>query len=413
MRPREPRVAISVFLFLFALLVLTGCSKSAPPAAMAGGPPGAGPAGGGMPATPVTVAKATTTSVPVELHAVGNVEAFSTIQVKSQVSGTLVAVRFTEGQDVRKGQLLFEIDSRPFEEAIKQVQANIAKDRAQLAQAEANLSRDQAQLANTEVQARRYAELAREGIVSKEQNESYATNAGVQREALKADQAGIAQAQAAITADQASLSAAQLNLDYCKIYSPLNGRTGNLIAKEGNLVKAQADQALVTINQFEPVYVDFSVPESQLAAIRQFSAKGKLPVQATIGQDPIPAAGELAFIDNTVNTATGTILLKATFANRDHRLWPGQFVNTILRLAMNHDVVVVPSEVVQTGQQGTFGYVISAKGTAEMRPLVIGQTYNGQTVIEKGIAAGETVVTDGQMMLGPGAPVRIVKGAGQ
>jgi multidrug efflux system membrane fusion protein len=393
-----------LFLCFFAVGLTVSCSqKPASQAAASSGPP----------PTPVTVAKATTSSVPVEIHAVGNVEAFSTIQVKSQVNGILNAVRFTEGQEVHKGQLLFEIDARPFEQAIKQIEANIVRDRAQLAQAEANLSRDKAQLANTEVLARRYADLAKEGIVSKEQNESYATNAGVQRESLRADDAAIAQAQASIAADEANLSAAQLNLDYCKIYSPINGRTGSLVAKEGNLVKAQADNALVTINQLEPVYVTFSAPESQLAAIRQFSARGKLRVDATIGQDPATVSGELAFIDNNVNTTTGTILLKAQFANSDHRLWPGQFVNVMLRLDVNRDVVVVPSEAVQTGQQGTFGYVVTDKGTADLRPLTIGQTYSGQTVIEKGIASGETVVTDGQMMLGPGAHVRVVKGAGQ
>jgi membrane fusion protein, multidrug efflux system len=363
-----------------------------------------------MPGVPVTVAKAVETSVPVEVRAIGNVEAWSSIQVKSQVAGILTRADFTEGQEVHKGQLLFEIDPRPYKEAYNQAAAAVARDQAQLQQAQANQARDEAQFRNAEVLANRYAELLKEGVVSKEQNESYSTTADMQRQAIRSDQAAIAQSRAAIEADGASLSAAQLNLEFCRIQSPIDGRTGNLAVKEGNLVKAQADNALVTINQIEPVYVTFSVPEAYLPDIRRFSAQGKLQVEAYIGQDTVPVTGELSFIDNSVNAATGAIQIKGTFRNLDRRLWPGEFVNVVLRLATAHNVIIVPSEAIQTGQQGQFAFVIST-GTAQIRPIKVGQAAGRNTVVESGLAAGETVVTDGQLLLAPGAPVRIVKTA--
>jgi len=370
-----------------------------------------------MPGVPVTVAKAVETSVPVEVHAIGNVEAWSSVQIKSQVAGILTHVDFTEGQEVRKGQLLFQIDPRPYQDTYNQAAAAVARDQAQLQQAQANQARDEAQFQNAEVLANRYAALLKDGVVSKEQNESYATTANMQREAIRSDQAAIAQARAAIQADTANLNAAELNLEFCKITSPLDGRTGNLAVKEGNLVKAQADNAMVTINQIEPVYATFSVPETYLPDIRRFSAQGKLQVEAYAGaQTPgsvgqTPTLGELSFIDNSVNAATGTIQIKGTFGNTDRKLWPGQFINVVLRLATAHNVIVVPSEAIQTGQQGQFAFVVSDKGTVQIRPIKVGQAAGRNTVIENGLAAGETVVTDGQMLLAPGAPVRIVKTA--
>jgi membrane fusion protein, multidrug efflux system len=386
-----------------------GCQRQAAPPAAAGMRQ--------MPGIPVTVAKAVQTSVPVEVHAIGNVEAWSSVQVKSQAAGILMHVDFTEGQEVHKGQLLFEIDPRPYQDAYNQSAAAVSRDRAQLQQAQANLARDQAQADNAEVLAKRYADLLKSGVVSKEQNESYATTANMQREAVRSDQAAIAQAQAAIEADEASLSTAKLNLEFCRIQSPIDGRTGNLAVKEGNLVKAQADNALVTINQIEPVYVSFSVPETYLADIRRFSAQGKLRVEAQIGQDTAPLTGELSFIDNSVNAATGTIQIKGTFRNRDRKLWPGQFVNVVLRLATARNVIVVPSEAIQTGQQGQYTFVVQLKdatgGTVQTRPVKVGQATGPNTVVESGLATGETVVTDGQLLLAPGAPVRIVKTAAE
>lgn len=395
----------SIVAAAFVSSALAGCGqKTAAPAA-----------GGGMAAMriPVSAAKAVESSVPVEIRSIGSVEAFSSVQMKSQVAGILTHVAFAEGDEVHKGQLLFEVDPRPYQEAVNQAAAAVARDQASLVQAQANVARDQASLLTAESEARRYADLTSQGIVSKEQNESMSTTARTQRESLNADQAAIAQAAAAIDADKANLSAARLNLSFCRIESPIDGRTGNVSVKEGNLVKAQADTAMVTINQIEPIYVTFSAPESNLPDIRRFSAQGKLSVSAFIGTDPVPVTGELSFIDNAVNTTTGTIQLKATFRNSERRLWPGQFVNVVLRLATTRNAVVVPPEAVQTSQQGQQVFVVSVKGTVEIRPVTVGQTSAQGVVIEKGVAAGETVVTDGHLMLAPGMPVKIMSTVGE
>jgi multidrug efflux system membrane fusion protein len=305
------------------------------------------------------------------------------------------------------------VDPRPYQEAVNQAAAAVVRDQASLTQAQANVARDQASLLTAESQAKRYADLTSQGIVSREQNESMSTTARTQRESLNADQAAIAQAAAAIDADKANLSAAKLNLSFCRIESPIDGRTGNVSVKEGNLVKAQADTAMVTINQIGPIYVTFSAPESNLPDIRRFSAQGKLSVSAFIGADLVPVTGDLSFIDNAVNTTTGTIQLKATFRNSERKLWPGQFVNVVLRLATTRNAVVVPPEAVQTSQQGQQVFVVSANGTVEIRPVTVGQTSAQGVVIEKGVAAGETVVTDGHLMLGPGVPVKIMSSVGQ
>lgn len=383
------------------LLSLVACQqKTATPEVQTAAPP--------VMKVPVSATKAVEMSVPVEVRSIGNVEAWSTVQVKSQVAGIVNHVAFTEGDEVRKGQLLFEIDPRPYQEAANQAASAVARDQAQLAQAQANVQKDHALLATAEGQARRYADLTAAGIISREQNEAVSTTAVSQRESLKADEAAIGQSEAAIEADKANLAAAKLNLSFCRIQAPIDGRTGNVSVKEGNLVKAQADSAMVTINQIQPIYVTFSAPEATLPDIRRFSARSKLGVEAFIGTDPVPIAGQLSFIDNAVNTATGTIQLKATFRNAENRLWPGEFVNVVLRLATTRNAVVVPAEAVQTDQQGQHIFVVAANGTAEMRPVTPGQATGQGIVIEKGVAAGEMVVTDGQLMLGPGMPVNIM-----
>jgi multidrug efflux system membrane fusion protein len=337
-----------------------------------------------MPPAPVTVGVATRKTVPVQLTAIGNVEAYSTIQVKSQIGGLLMKVHFREGQDVKKGQLLFTIDPRPYQ--------------AQIKQAESTLSRDIAQLDYAREQAGRYAELVKKGYVSKDQYEQFRTNAET--------------AAAVVNADRAVLENAKLQLKYCYIYSPISGRTGNLLSNEGNLIKANADTAMVTIQQVEPIYVTFSVPEQDLSDIKKYMAVGRLAVRASAVKDGnSPEEGLLTFIDNAVDTTTGTIKLKGTFANRNRMLWPGQFVNVALTLTTRPNAVLVPTGAVQTGQNGQYVFVVKADNTVEMRPVVAGMAAGGETVIEKGIAPGETVVTDGQLRLAPGARVEIKKSA--
>lgn len=330
---------------------------------------------------PVTVARAAVRDVPVELRAIGNVEAYSTVALKSRVAGIITAVHFKEGDDVPKGAPLFTIDPRPFQ--------------ASLTQAKANLARDRASAENAKEQARRYATLWQEGIVTREQYDQLQANA----DALAASVASLS----------AAVESAKLQLDYCYIRSPLSGRTGGLTTHAGNLVK-ENDTALVTINQITPLYVTFSLPEKDLAAIKGRLA-GKLPITASVPGSPIAEQGTVSFLDNGVDPATGTIKVKGTFANRERKLWPGQFVNVALRLDVRKGAVVVPTRALQTGQQGDFVFLVKPDATVEVRPVTVGPAQDGVTVIEKGIVPGDTVVTDGQLKLVPGGKVTVKGGS--
>ena len=383
-----------IFLFTIILLAVACSSRQAP--ATAGGPP----------PVPVSVATAASESVPVEIRVVGNVEPSSTVQIKSQVAGELTEVHFTEGQNVEKGQLLFVIDPRPYDEALRQAEANVARDRAQLKQAEATRLKDIASLKNAQADADRYSELQKEGVVSRQQADASRTSADVLKESIRADEAAVESAQAAINADVSAVDAAKLNLSYCRIEAPVAGRTGNLLVHAGNLVKVN-DVALVVVNRLAPVFVSFNVPEDHLSAVRgRFAAGGRLGVEVAPQDSPgLPSHGVLTVVDNTVDTTTGTIKLKATVSNDDHRLWPGQFVNVVLTLDTQKNATVIPSEAVQAGQQGSFVYVVKPNKTVEARLVTVGQNLDRRVVIEKGLTAGETVVTDGQLLLAPGAPV--------
>lgn len=331
-------------------------------------------------AVPVMVSTVVEKPLPIEVRAIGTVEAYSTVSVKSQVEGVVEHVRFTEGQDVNKGDLLFNIDKRPFEAA--------------LMQAEANLARDIALETNAKAQAERFTKLYEAGIVSKDQFDQFKTNAESY--------------DAAVRADKAAVEKAKIDLSYCAISSPLDGRTGSLMLHEGNVVKADADTAMVVIHQVSPIYVDFSVPEQYLAEIKRYTARGKLAVEAVIpNQEQPPAEGFLSFVDNSVDATTGTIKLKGIFRNPDRRLWPGQFVNAVLRLSVQQNVRIVPSEAIQTGQSGQYVFVIKPDLTAELRPVTTGISSGNEIAVEKGLNAGETVVTDGQLRLSPGVKVQI------
>src|SRR5262245_10783385 len=346
----------------------------------------------GPPVVPVAIAKATQESVPTELRVVGTVEASAIVQVRSQVAGPLQRVAFTEGQNVAKDDLLFVIDPRPFDEALRQAEAAVERDRAQIGQLEATLARDAAQAKFNESDAARYAELAKAGVVSKSQSDQARTSADVAREAAKATQASIESAKAALQSDLAAVSTAKLNLSYTEIRSPIAGRTGNLLVHAGNLVKAN-DVPLVVIHQVAPIFVNFNVPEQHLGAIRRLSANRKLDVRAFPQDSPDRGSpGRLSVIDNTVDTATGTIHLKGAFENQDGLLWPGQFVTAVLTLDTIQGATTVPAEAVQAGQQGQVVYVVKADQGVEMRPVTVGRPFGKKVVIEKGVAPGETVV---------------------
>jgi multidrug efflux system membrane fusion protein len=329
---------------------------------------------------PVLVATAQQKAIPIQIRAVGNGEPFATVSVKSQVTGVLMQAHFKEGQNVKKGQLLFTIDPRPFEAAVKQ--------------AEANLARDVAQLQNAREQARRYAELLKKQYVSQEQYDQIRTNA----DALES----------VVDADKAAVENVKVQLTYCYIYSPIDGQVGSLLVNEGNLVRVNDGTPLVVINQLSPINVTFSVPEQHLANIKRHMATGALKVDARFPSDEgRPEQGNLAFVDNAVDRVTGTIKLKAEFKNSARRLWPGQFINVTVTLSTQADAVVIPSEAVQVGPEGQQVFVVKEDKRVEVRPVTVGQTQEGEAVIAKGLAAGEMVVREGQFLLGPGSQVDI------
>lgn len=389
--------------FLVAAVGAAGCRASN--GATAAGPAGAGGRGAGAGPVPVVVGKATQKDVPIDIAAIGNVEAFSTISVRSQVSGALIKVHFTEGDIVKQGDVLFTIDQRPYEAALAQATANLVRDEALMKQAEAQLGRDAANADYVKAGADRQAQLLKSGLVSKDVAQQATSAAGASDATLTADRAAIESAKAQLAAQQATVQTAKLQLDYTTIRSPINGRTGNLAAKAGNLVTANATE-LTTITQVAPVYVMFAMPAVHLQDIKQHLSAGDLPVVATpqdnAGQ---PATGKLVFMDNAVDPATDTIRLKAQFANDDRGLWPGQFARVSLRIATLQGATVVPTQAVQTGQDGQFVFVVKSDSTVEQRAVTTGATAGDDTVITKGLQPDETIVLEGQLRLEPGTRI--------
>jgi multidrug efflux system membrane fusion protein len=357
-----------------AVLLLAGCSDKGT----------SQPKGKASAPVPVMVGTIARKAMPVQLKAIGAVEAYATVAVKARVDGQIVQAYFKEGQEVRQGDPLFDIDPRPFA--------------AQLRQAEANLARDQATLDNARTQERRYQDLLQKKLVAKDQYDQIRT--------------GRETAEANVRADQAAIENAKLQLEYSQIRSPINGRTGKIMIQPGNLVKANDVSPLVTINQVNPIYVSFSIPEQYLGEIRRRMSADPLRVQATLPETGLaPVSGRLDFIDNQVDAATGTIRLKAVFQNQDRTLWPGQFVHVVLTLYQQPDAVVAPSQSIQTGPNGQYVFVVKPDMTAEVRPITVDRSQGDETVITKGIAPGERVVTTGQSRLTPGAKVNVKSGS--
>jgi multidrug efflux system membrane fusion protein len=367
---RNSRV-VALPIFVAAALAAAGCAKKDTRAAV-------------KETVPVTVGTAARQDVPLEVRAIGHVEPYSTVALKARVGGEVTRVGFKDGQNVKKGDVLFQIDPRPYE--------------ATLAQARAQLERDRAVAKNNEEDSKRYADLVQKDYVTKEQYESTRSNATASLATVKADEAAVENA--------------RLQLAYCTVTAPISARAGSVLVYPGNQVKGNDDKPLVVLNQVKPVYVTFSVPESSLAAIRQHARPGeKLVVTATAsgsaGSAPAAQTGELTFLDNAVDMTTGTIVLKATFGNETEALWPGEYVDVLLTLATEAGAIVVPSQAVQTGQAGQYVYVVKSDLTVESRPVKVSRTYGKLTIVSAGVTPGERIVTDGQLRLAPGAKVEI------
>jgi len=422
------RRALSGAALMLVVALLGACSDGASEKAQAKSP-------AAREAVPVTIDTAVSKSVPVQIRVVGTVQAYASVTLKSQLDGEVARIHIVEGQEVKKGDLLFTLDQRPFEAALHQAEANLGRDTAQLQQAEAavaqtmaaekqaeaNLARDTAQLENALTQLRRYTGLIDDGAISKELYDQVRTTATALEATIQADQAAVTNARASIRAaqatvenikavikaDQAVVENAQVQLGYTTIRAPMDARAGNLLVRVGSAVKARDDTAqMLVLNQIHPIYVSFSIPEQYLPDVKKYLPAGSVRVQALPrGQAGSPATGALTFVNNTVDATTGTIQLKATFPNQQGTLWPGQFVTVILTLTVQRDVVVIPSQAIQTGQQGQYVYVMRSDLTVESRPITAGMTLGAETVVAKGIAPGEKVVTDGQLRLVPGARV--------
>ena len=358
----------ALFLILL-LLALNGCSDNGKSKATPENQPK-------KRAVPVLIGVSSEKTIPIELRSIGTVEPYATVAIKSQITGTLQRIHFKEGADVKKGEILFSLDPRPVV--------------AMLNQAQGALVRDKAQLDNARKEFDRYANAAKKGYVSTEQAEQSETK--------------VATLAATIKADEAAVENARLQLEFCTIYSPIDGRTGELPVAEGNLIKANADTSMVTINQISPIKVSFTVPGKYFGEIKKYREAGTLQVVLN-GADGTPVTGKFAFLDNAIDQTTGTLRLKAEFANQDHSLWPGQFVEIRLNLTSRPHTTVVPTLAVQVGQNGAHVFVVKDDATVEERTITTGIQIDGETVVESGITPGERVVTDGQLQLINGTKV--------
>jgi multidrug efflux system membrane fusion protein len=336
------------------------------------------PSAGTDAAMPVAVATASREDVPIQVQAIGWAEAYATVTIRPQVEGQLTEIHFTEGQQIKIGDLLFTIDPRPFVAALRL--------------SEANLLKDQALAEDAEREASRVTDLFAKNMAADRERDQARANSDAVR--------------AQVQADQAAVENAKLRLEYCTILSPIGGRAGARLVDVGNIVEANKT-ALVTVNQISPIFVTFSVAERHLSLIKQEMQAAPLTVETQFADESSdPIIGRLAFVDNQVDMLTGMVRLKATFPNEDHRLWPGRFVNVALTISKQQDAVVVPTSAVQTGQRGTFVFVVRGDSTVEMRPVSVGANVHERTVLSEGVQAGEVVVTDGQLRLTPGAKVR-------
>ncbi|MBO0722155.1 MAG: efflux RND transporter periplasmic adaptor subunit [Blastocatellia bacterium] len=361
------------------------------------------------PPAAVTVSAAVKSDVPVYLDQIGKCAAREVVAIQPQVSGRITELHFKDGADVRKGDMLFTIDPRPFEVSLQQAKSNLDKDQAARKQAEANLTKDIAQSKYGDAQARRYTQLNKQGLVSNEQSEQMLTNSEAMNATVNADRAALRNAEEAIKVDEAAIESAKLQLSYCYIRSPIDGRTGQRLVDIGNVVNPGNTTPLLVIQRIDPIYADFTISQNDLANVQRQMAHGTLRAEVRLPDAPDkPVIGQLTFLDNAVQDATGTVNLRATIANKDRRFWPGRFVNIRLVLDTLKGAVLIPTTAAQLSAKGHYVYVVKGDQTVELRPVTVGQRQDDMVVIEKGLAAGERVVVNGHMSVMPGGKVRIV-----
>ena len=406
------RFPTRLFLLGLTAAFLTGCTNKA------------AQQGFERPPAPVSVTEAVMQDVPNYIDAIGKTVAREVVSIQPQVSGRILKIHFTDGANVKKGDLLFTIDTRPLEANLRQAQANVAKDLALKKQTEANLAKDVAQSKYGEVEAKRFRTLVEQGVVSREQYDQAESNTESLKATVEADRAAIHSAEESIKVDTAAVDSARVELSYCYIRSPIDGRAGQRLVDTGNVVNpggssgggasnnatggnSGSSNSLLVIERIDPIYADFTIPQDNLTVVQQQMREGTLKTEVRLPDATDPIAGQLTFLDNAVQSATGTINLRATIPNSDHRFWPGRFVNIRLVLSTIHGAVLVPATAPQMSAKGSFVYVIGQDSTAEQRQVTLGQRQGDLVVVEKGVEPGERVVTIGQIGVTPGGKVRV------
>jgi multidrug efflux system membrane fusion protein len=374
------------------------------------------------PPAPVSVTEAVTQDVPTYLDAIGKTVAREVVSIQPQVSGRITQIHFTDGANVRKGDLLFTIDPRPFEANLRQAQANVSRDAALKKQAEANLARDEAQVKYGDIQAKRYRQLVEQGVVSREQYEQIQTNADSLVATVEADRAAVHSADEVIKVDMAAVESAKVQLSYCYIRSPIDGRAGQRLVDVGNVVNPGGSSgnsgsgngtsgngnSMLVIERLDPIYADFTISQNNLGEVQQQMSQGRLRAEVRLPDtSDYPVIGQLTFLDNAVQNNTGTVNLRVTIPNAGHLFWPGRFVNIRLVLSTIHQAVLVPASAPQMSAKGPFVYVVKQDLTAEQRPVSLGQRQGDLILVESGVQPGERVVTNGQLGVTPGGKVRI------
>ncbi|HKZ81977.1 MAG TPA: efflux RND transporter periplasmic adaptor subunit [Pyrinomonadaceae bacterium] len=368
------------------------------------------------PPAPVSVTTAVTQDAPSYLDAIGKTVAREVVSIQPQVSGRIVKIHFTDGADVKKGDMLFTIDTRPFEANVRQAEANLSRDAALKKEAEANLVRDIAQAKWGEIQVKRYGALVEQGVVPREQYEQLRTNADSLNAVVEADRAAVRSAEERIKVDAAAIASVKVQLSYCYIRSPIDGRAGQRLVDIGNVVNPGGSgndssgngNSLLVIQKLDPIYADFTISQNELTTVQRQMREGTLKAEVRLPDDPgNPVMGQLTFLDNAVQNTTGTVNLRATIPNTGLRFWPGRFVNIRLVLRMIYGAVLIPASAPQMSAKGQFVYVVKQDSTAEQRAVSLGQRLGELVVVEKGVSAGELVVTNGQLGVTPGGKVRV------